>query len=132
MSIDILLAAIGTPELPGAACKGQHRIFDPRLHSDPDRERMQRRALCLCRHCPALCACASWLATLPPNQRPLGVVVAGHVQRAKSRGHTTSPREVPPTSPMRRAALAAIADHERAMPRAAAQKAARGRKATSA
>jgi hypothetical protein len=44
MSLDILLAAIGTPELAAAACKGKHRIFDPRLQSDPERERMEHRA----------------------------------------------------------------------------------------
>ena len=46
MQLDVLLAAVlSVQSLPGAACKGQHDLFDRRLLNDLDRELIERRAL---------------------------------------------------------------------------------------
>ncbi|HPY26393.1 MAG TPA: hypothetical protein PLK19_18990 [Mycobacterium sp.] len=57
MTIVGLLLAVGAPALPGARCRGRAHLFD-----EPEQ------------HCPALTACAAWLASLPARHRPAGVV----------------------------------------------------------
>lgn len=78
MSAIGLFDALGSiPELTGARCRGRSQIFDET--EDPD---LVEYAQSQCQACPALRACASWLASLPPRQRPPGVV-AGQVRTAR-------------------------------------------------
>lgn len=76
-SLDGLLGSlIGVPQLPGAKCRGRHRLFDV----DPISSAPQRhaQALLLCDSCPALEPCGRWLDSLTPARRPTGVV-AGRI-----------------------------------------------------
>lgn len=80
---DLAGALRGIPELPGAACAGAWELFDPK-DDDEDAEDLQYRhsaavRMCLS-DCPCLAACRSWVASLPPSKRPVGVV-AGEVRR---------------------------------------------------
>jgi|GEM_PF-3489846 len=68
-AITALLA--GVPRLPGASCHGDSRTFD--LEPDADREDVDY-AIEICKACPALTACREWVRSLPPEQRPSGVV----------------------------------------------------------
>jgi hypothetical protein len=128
LDLDALLSAIrAAPQLTGARCVGHAQLFDEQPH-DANGERNQHRAQHLCSRCPALAACQTWLATLPPSARPLGVV-AGQIGIAPPKRKQHKPSQPVPLvsamrrAAMRRAALAAIAEHERA----AAQKAVDGR-----
>lgn len=58
-----LLGAIlrDTPPLPGAACRGRHRLFD----ADDEQTEAAAAARELCHNCPALAACRAWAATGP-------------------------------------------------------------------
>jgi hypothetical protein len=124
LDLDALLSAIrAAPDLTGARCTGRSQLFDEQPKT-PKGERNEARAIRCCRHCPALRDCAAWLATLPPGQRPPGVV-AGKISAPPKR-ERHKPSQVPPMS-MRQKALAAIADHEAALPRAGAHNAAAGR-----
>ncbi|WP_139826535.1 WhiB family transcriptional regulator [Mycobacterium paraintracellulare] len=80
MNISDLVGALSTPHFPGAACVGQHAIFDA-AESDP------AAALAVCASCSALARCREWAAD---QKWPAGVVVGGQITRAKSR-----PRPVP-------------------------------------
>jgi len=53
-------------------------LFDPRLPNHPDHDYATGAALRICRQCPALARCRSWLDGLDPHERPHGVV-AGRV-----------------------------------------------------
>ena len=76
MSIVGLLLAVGAPALPGARCRGRAHLFDEPEPGEPAElvEQRHAQALGLCRHCPALTACAAWLDSLKPAHRPAGVV----------------------------------------------------------
>lgn len=80
MSIVGLLLAVGAPALPGARCRGRAHLFDEPEPGEPAElvEQRHAQALGLCQHCSALTACAAWFDTLPPRQRPAGVV-AGRI-----------------------------------------------------
>lgn len=64
------------PRLDGAKCVGLHRLMDPQHPGEPDTAAAARhhRAMGVCQTCPALPGCRSWLLSLPPRKRPLGVV----------------------------------------------------------
>jgi hypothetical protein len=112
--IDALLSAIrAAPDLTGARCTGRSQLFDEQPHTAKG-ELNERRAIRCCRHCPVLAACATWLAALPPNQRPPGVIAGQIVVAAPKR----EPHK-PPTSRLRAAALRAVAEHQRVMARSA-------------
>ncbi|AFM16986.1 hypothetical protein Mycch_2203 [Mycolicibacterium chubuense NBB4] len=88
MSALDLFDAVGlAPSLPGAKCRGRHRLFDPPNHGvEPgEAEYAERAAQRLCSVCPALVRCAAWFESLPPSRRPLGVV-AGRVNRPRPVG----------------------------------------------
>jgi Transcription factor WhiB len=74
----------GIPLLPGARCRGQHDLFDPRDVSDPDCGDIEAQALALCRQCPALAGCSAWFEALPAKRRPQGVI-AGRVNQRRER-----------------------------------------------
>lgn len=86
--LDSLVSALGAiPPLPGALCKGQSDTWDEPAPAsiDPDPDDTQERlnyAVRACGCCPALSACRTWIASLPPRQRPCGVV-AGQVRPTK-------------------------------------------------
>lgn len=62
-----IVAAV--PELPRAACRGRHKLFDG--DTAADRVRAER----ICRdECPALGRCRRWFTSLPVSRRPSGVV----------------------------------------------------------
>jgi len=73
---DLVIALGGAPSLPGARCRGRHRLFDPAAEHESILTVQARhaQALGLCEHCPALTRRQEWVATLPANQRPRGVV----------------------------------------------------------
>lgn len=95
---DALLAAINTPNLASAACRGRHELYDS--HDPSDVASAQR----ICAGCPALQACKQWVETSP--QRLHGYVVAGQVQR-RTKPHKHKP-SVPPVSRRYAAAMAAL------------------------
>lgn len=97
----------GTKRLPGAVCPDWTHVFaatalerDERLREDEDARVMREYAITtaqrLCRSCPALAACRSWVQSLPPPQRPPGVV-AGQVHN--HRPNPTNPEETAMTQP---------------------------------
>jgi hypothetical protein len=63
-------------DLPRAACKGRHELFDSDLPDDVD------EATGICRRCPELFTCQRWYDSLPPGKRPIGVV-AGQINAPK-------------------------------------------------
>ncbi|MDQ1247531.1 MAG: WhiB family transcriptional regulator, redox-sensing transcriptional regulator [Actinomycetota bacterium] len=85
MSIIGLLTAIGSPGLPGARCRGRGYLFDEAEPGEPEALVAQRhaQAVQLCRGCKSLPACAAWVDSLKPSQRPRGVV-AGRINSRPS------------------------------------------------
>ncbi|MDQ1305871.1 MAG: WhiB family transcriptional regulator, redox-sensing transcriptional regulator [Actinomycetota bacterium] len=85
MSIIGLLTAIGSPGLPGARCRGRGYLFDEAEPGEPEALVAQRhaQAVQLCRGCKSLPACAAWVDSLKPSQRPRGVV-AGRIRLPRS------------------------------------------------
>jgi hypothetical protein len=84
-------AMAGAPRLPGAACRGMTWMADIDERSDPaDIARAQR----ICRSCPALAACAAWVAATPPRMRPAGVT-AGRLQQPAPRAVATDRADDP-------------------------------------
>ena len=76
-ALDTLLAElVGAPRLDGALCRHMFAAFDPAESGEywQDVEHRHQVALRLCNCCPALTACRDWPDSLPPNQRPGGVV----------------------------------------------------------
>lgn len=84
---DLIATLAGVPSLPGARCRGRHHLFDPAAFGEnPDTvEQRHTQALGLCSHCPALNSCSDWLDSLPPRQRPHGVI-AGQRRTPKPEG----------------------------------------------
>lgn len=72
--------SLAPPVLDGALCRGRHELFDGVRLREPAGEAKARHAaaLELCGRCPAFEACSTWLAGLPADHRP-GGVVAGRV-----------------------------------------------------
>ena len=83
-TLDALIEAVvgAAPCLPGAKCRGRHALFDPPALGEPANvvEARHDLALGLCEYCPALSRCRDWLASLPPQRRPVGVI-AGTVRQ---------------------------------------------------
>jgi hypothetical protein len=79
---ELLSSLAGTPTFPGCRCRGKHHLFDEAAKHEPADvvEARHAQALALCAHCPALQRCSDWVDSLPPRQRPLGVV-AGKVRQ---------------------------------------------------
>lgn len=75
---DLLAALTGVPDLPGARCKGHAALFDPARQGEdvPQVEHRHRVAVQTCADCPALTACAAWVDSLRPRDRPPGVIAA--------------------------------------------------------
>jgi Transcription factor WhiB len=63
------------PNLPGAACKGRPSTFDVADRHDPKIEAAQA----ICRTCPALRDCRTWLDGLPRSERPSGIVAGRYI-----------------------------------------------------
>jgi WhiB family redox-sensing transcriptional regulator len=78
VNIDELIAelAASIPELPGCRCKGRHDIWES---DDPA---LVEFAINQCRTCSALHNCSSYIDSLKPSQRPLGVC-AGKLRRER-------------------------------------------------
>lgn len=89
----LLAQHLAAPNLPEAACRGRHALFDPpRPGEDPDAaERRMWAALDLCATCPELQPCRSWIDRLPLDVRPHGVV-AGQVRLWRRSAITTPPK----------------------------------------
>lgn len=68
---DLAGALAGVPLLEGAKCKGRPERFDIDIRSD--RESIDWAAY-TCGACPALRKCRRWVDSLPPRQRPSGMV----------------------------------------------------------
>ena len=86
-SIDLLKGILaGSPKLPDAQCRNRSHLFDPQGHGEPSTAAASRHAaaVALCHRCPALGACATWVETLHPRERPAGVV-AGQAPRLLGR-----------------------------------------------
>lgn len=67
------------PRLPEAKCLDRKELFDATICSETgrvDAETLEARraAKAICTTCPELEPCRSYLAALPPRQRPRGVV----------------------------------------------------------
>lgn len=80
-TVRLLSAALaGVPALPGARCRGRGHLFDGAAKGELAETAAARhqQALALCRTCPALASCATWLNHQAPRQRPIGVT-AGQV-----------------------------------------------------
>lgn len=75
--------AAQTPRLSGAKCVGRHQLYDSTATRCGNAIHQARaEALALCGSCPALTLCAAYVDSLPPRQRPHGVV-AGRIIRAR-------------------------------------------------
>jgi hypothetical protein len=75
-----LLDIMPAPALEKAACLGRWSEHDPVDGFNADKEAIEQRALNRCLHqCSCLDACTSWLESLPPVQRPVGVVAGRKV-----------------------------------------------------
>jgi Transcription factor WhiB len=61
----------GIPRLDGAACVGEHDLFDN--HEGPAAD----DAIAICHQCPARVECERWFLSLRPSERPPGIT-AGH------------------------------------------------------
>lgn len=88
MNFERLLSSLaGVPVLRGARCRGKHHLFDPQGEDEPDETADARhlQALGLCAACPAIAACETWFESLPPRDRPLGVI-AGQLNREPKKG----------------------------------------------
>lgn len=85
-AVAALLAAVYGPQLHGAACAGLAPTFDAPGPSEDTEEVDERNRLALrvCASCPVLNACRDWLNSLPPRERPAGVV-AGAVYTERGR-----------------------------------------------
>jgi hypothetical protein len=70
----------------GALCRRHRDLFDEALSNRAAVNVAAERAIALCRVCPALQECARWLDSIPPAQRPLGVVAARHDARQAIKG----------------------------------------------
>ena len=66
------------PDLPGARCKGQSRLYDRTIGAlrGPRQltEMARKQALPTCSICPVLAQCRTWYDSLPASERPAGVV----------------------------------------------------------
>ncbi len=80
--IEIFGALAGVPRLDGANCLGLWSLFDEPEPGDTDGRDANRAAVELCRTCPALDDCRTWLDSLRPKDRPTGVI-AGRILRTK-------------------------------------------------
>lgn len=72
-----------TADLPRARCVGRAELFSPsedREHGD-GRDERQALAVAECRRCEALAACRAWLDSLPPHEKPVGVVAGVLINR---------------------------------------------------
>jgi len=86
---DVLAELAAAPNLTAAACAGQWDLYDRTDQATATgpagaEEVAQARAeaLRICAGCPELDPCGNWLDSLPPRQRPLGVV-AGRINTPK-------------------------------------------------
>jgi hypothetical protein len=86
-AIDMLKALGRPPALPGAKCAGKSAWFDAVPLTHPEHEFIEQTALSLCRRCPALEDCRRWRDSLPPADRPEGVI-AGRIIKAAHRRKT--------------------------------------------
>ncbi|BBY38472.1 hypothetical protein MMAN_26060 [Mycobacterium mantenii] len=97
MALGDLLLAIHAPELTGAACKGRPEVFDAQPPKTADRGYLHTRAKWIClRKCPALAQCRAWLESLPPSQRPEGVVAGQFIESKIWRPDRTGRGKKPP------------------------------------
>lgn len=84
-----LAAMLGPlPKLPGALCRGRSRWFDEAEAGEDLAAVVERheRAAALCQLCPVLDPCTRWAASLPPRQRPPGVL-AGTIPNSPGGSH---------------------------------------------
>ena len=82
MAAEMLREVLTPPQFDGAACKGQHRLYDRALDGC---ELARREALALCSSCAVLDRCREWHAALPRGGRPLGVVAGRYFARRRGR-----------------------------------------------
>jgi len=75
---ELLSTMAKVPVLRGARCRGRHELFDPPGCDEPAAVAQARteQALRICQSCPALQSCSQWFDSLPPKDRPHGVVAA--------------------------------------------------------
>jgi hypothetical protein len=80
ISDHIATAQITQPAAPWrhqAACRAKPRALDiPRHLTGEDRDRAIMRARWLCRSCPVLTTCRTWVLTLPGDLDPGGICAA--------------------------------------------------------
>jgi len=79
----------GAPSLPGAACVGEHDLFDATAHRTAgyirdefggrnldwniDTEQARDIAKSICAGCPVISDCEAWIKSLRPEDRPSGI-----------------------------------------------------------
>ena len=69
--LESLLGALAAaPALPGAACRGEHDLYDAAADGDPAAVEL---ASMVCGDCVCLAACQEWVDSLPKRKRPLGI-----------------------------------------------------------
>lgn len=80
MRLDVLLESMdGIPNLSGARCVGEWKIFD----NEHGSAELEEYALNLCGSCPVRAECAEWVDSLKPSKRPKGVI-AGRIHKRKA------------------------------------------------
>lgn len=77
---ELLTDLAAAPRLPGASCRDHAQLYDRTAGNSQATDTREARtaALALCHACPDEQACRAWIDTLPPDQRPIGVV-AGQI-----------------------------------------------------
>jgi WhiB family redox-sensing transcriptional regulator len=75
--LDLLTVLADTPNLPDAACRGKHQLFDASIGSNVKARQAQRVFAELCASCPVLEQCRDWADTLAPRERQALGVRAG-------------------------------------------------------
>ena len=93
----------GIPALPGARCKGRSDLFERTVGEHRMTGRLtktevddaRREALRVCRVCPALMACRTWLDGLGVTRRPAGVVAGVVITAGGTPAKTATPATLP-------------------------------------
>ena len=98
-AFDMFISSLaGIPTLPGARCRGKHHLFDAAAPGEDAAtiSALHNQALALCSRCRAKSRCEEWFSSLPPKDRPSGVV-AGKIRTSpvgRPRKSTTTEKEL--------------------------------------
>jgi hypothetical protein len=76
--------------LYGAACVGRHNSFELPPPNSPDYDSAAAAAVSICKRCPVFTKCEQYLAAMPVDLRPVGMVLAARVVPKPGRRHNAA------------------------------------------